>query len=68
MVGFCDLLGTLYAPVSKTPSVKKENCLVSSVRYTIMYFPLDRNLGILNVVDVELLCLIDNSNYVKKSC
>ena len=66
MVGFCDLLGTPYTPVLKIPSVKKENCLVSSVRYTIMYFPSDRNLGSLLVVDVKLLGLIDISNHVKQ--
>ena len=25
LIGFCDLLGNLYAPVSKIPSVKKNN-------------------------------------------
>ena len=41
--------------------------VIQSSILTIMYFPFDRK-GSLNVVDVELLRLIDNSNYVNKNC
>ena len=43
MVGFCDLLGTLYAPVSKIPSVNTYSSVVES----------DNEIGNFSYLDME---------------